>query len=528
MKNNNPEKGLTEKKTLPEKSSHGASLECGSLEYLDNEISKLRENVQNLKTHSRSNSSPVKNNSDIIYGSGDEKKQENLSILQLLPKEFQMAGALPKDKIGKCIDSKSTETAGMENMNEEISRNKSHTKLSGEMYKSLKKSLILNKKSRFDLGQLLPELNLSEKNISHLRRNIHLVNNSVKEVSGKNADELYTEQWEQLVQYSSMIPEKTTKDTKELLEEDSLADFIIDGNVNNIINQNNTISDIVPSENYVAEIYPSGFQGYSNNIPIDSPLYSLLIGYEELKTCSINLEKWIELIPDCRTELNYLLRKNNMKGLKKGEIINLKENLKIALSVLDELKIAMGEEKKTELPIHFKNKDIQELIEDLEALNREIYELSGKILPSEENETIIIDSLEEHIRKLPDEQFKTQNYLELEKIVSGFLNGTVSKAIFLETLNKMSELIEESTDKYKTLQIGDEELTREIFKANKIIYDALEDWQQGIVFMKDYLKTGDREDIYDGLKAILEASKKLVYIQYFARQVEKQAHLRSF
>jgi len=161
-------------------------------------------------------------------------------------------------------------------------------------------------------------------------------------------------------------------------------------------------------------------------------------------------------------------------------------------------------------------------------LNREIYELSGKILPSEENETIIIDSLEEYIRKLSDEQFKTQNYLELEKIVSGFLNGTVSKAIFLEALNKMSELIEESTDKYKTLQIGDEELTREIFKANKIIYEALEDWQQGILFMKDYLKTRDREDIYDGLKTILEASKKLVYIQYFARQVEKQAHLRSF
>ena len=473
----------------------------------NNEIQNLIKELKDMKKKSHSKLDEIKEDLDFIASPGQK--------LNLLPKEFKVEDNLPRD------------------INKEYKLSTEQYQFSSETSKNLKKSVDA-KKTRFNIDRLLPELDFPGENISRIRKSIEVVNNSVKEVFAEEK-EIAIDSWDQLLASSTEKFKTPTKDTRELDEEEIITNF----STFEIQESNREISD----ENFFStadsESYFPKFAEYSEDIPISSPLYNLLIGFEDLKAYNINIKKWEKIIIETEEELIYLLNKRKKTGLKEDEEESFEESLEQTLSILEELKIIIEEiitEKKVVFSLTEPAKrditletDIKELIDELKELNIKLNDITEKVsLYQEDSKNVDFNTPEEFIESLGEEEFKTPNYLHLERLAFSLMKREISPELFSGALNKVWEILEEINEKYNTLQIKDDEVTKEVFTANKIIYEALENWQQGILLLEDYLNSEDEKNVHDGLKMICEGNKKLIYIQYFEKKIKKQVELEKF
>ncbi|MEQ8171998.1 MAG: hypothetical protein ABRQ38_24105, partial [Candidatus Eremiobacterota bacterium] len=107
--------------------------------------------------------------------------------------------------------------------------------------------------------------------------------------------------------------------------------------------------------------------------PVESPLYSLLISYEELIAEKITTKDWIEQLMDSQEELYYLLEKID----EHSEDIDIDifdfytDLVQQAITMLEDLEIKYSEEEISE-------EQSREILEEIRHLNKEIYKYQGK------------------------------------------------------------------------------------------------------------------------------------------------------
>jgi len=294
----------------------------------------------------------------------------------------------------------------------------------------------------------------------------------------------------------------------------------------NHIKEEEKVKHFIQSKYYTPPI----IRQIKKTAPIDSPLYNLLISYEDFKSYKIELKDWIEKIFEGAEELNCLSGKiKRYEKRETSEIISLEKSINLTLSIIKELKATSEElEYNRHISRPREREEIKELLNELEEYNNRIYE-DLKTLPSEETDMeMSLKTWEEEMKTLPEAMYRTPNYIKLENIAFDFMRKVVSKEKYINFLITMKDLINQSREKYNFLQVMEHEVTLEVYRGSKFMCQALDIWDEGIIFLKNYINTQDENDIYDGLSLIYEGNKKLVFIQYFTRQIEKQAQIQNF
>jgi len=255
--------------------------------------------------------------------------------------------------------------------------------------------------------------------------------------------------------------------------------------------------------------------------PVESPLYSLLIGYEELAAEKITTKDWIEQLIDSQEELYYLLEKID----EHSEDIDIDifdfytELVQQAITILEDLEIKYSEE---EISLEQSRK----IIEEIRFLNKEIYKYQGTF-PVKENYDIK-DSIQEAYEKFQEEDYKTGNYIIIEEHIQQYLDGSISEEDFLDAIKKIKNVISSVEEQYENLPISQEELTLEVIRGDKLLTEGLMLWQEGLEIIEDciYCETKDKDMFREGLANIFTGNKRLVILQYFSEQIQRQVQLQ--
>ncbi|MEQ8224390.1 MAG: hypothetical protein ABRQ37_18870 [Candidatus Eremiobacterota bacterium] len=255
--------------------------------------------------------------------------------------------------------------------------------------------------------------------------------------------------------------------------------------------------------------------------PVESPLYSLLIGYEELAAEKITTKDWIEQLIDSQEELYYLLEKID----EHSEDIDIDifdfytELVQQAITILEDLEIKYSEEE-------ISQEQSRKIIEEIRFLNKEIYKYQGKF-PVKENYDIK-DSIQEAYEKFQEEDYKTGNYIIIEEHIQKYLDGSISEEDFLDAIKKIKNVISSVEEQYENLPISQEELTLEVIRGDKLLTEGLMLWQEGLEIIEDciYCETKDKDMFREGLANIFKGNKRLVILQYFSEQIQRQVQLQ--
>jgi hypothetical protein len=276
----------------------------------------------------------------------------------------------------------------------------------------------------------------------------------------------------------------------------------------------------LPVENYYENEEENHHKDYVSD-PVESPLYGLLISYEELAAEKITIKSWIEQLIDSEEELYYLLEKTdeNLEDID-IEIIDIYIDLiHQALNLIEDLEIKYSEE-------HISQEKSREIIEEIRYLNKEIYEIQEKISVKENYN--IKDSIQEAYEKFQEEDYKTGNYIIIEENIKNYLEGNVKEEDFLQIIKKIKNVISSVEEQYENLPISQEELTLEVIRGDKLLTEGLMLWLEGLDIIEDciYCETKDKEMFLEGLKNIFMGNKRLVILQYFSEQIQRQVQLQ--
>lgn len=274
----------------------------------------------------------------------------------------------------------------------------------------------------------------------------------------------------------------------------------------------------MPVENYYEE--EKNHRDYVSD-PVESPLYSLLISYEELAAEKITIKDWIEQLIDSQEELYYLLEKID----EHAEDIDIDifdfytDLVQQAITMLEDLEIKYSEE-------HISQEQSRKIIEEIRYLNKEIYKYQGKFSVKENYD--IKDSIHEAYEKFQEEDYKTDNYITMEENIQKYLDGTISEEDFLNAIKKIKNVISSVEDQYENLPISQEELTLEVIRGDKLLTEGLMLWLEGLEIIEDciYCETKDKDMFQEGLANIFMGNKRLVILQYFSEQIQRQVQLQ--
>ncbi|HPZ07467.1 MAG TPA: hypothetical protein PL110_05095 [Candidatus Eremiobacteraeota bacterium] len=259
--------------------------------------------------------------------------------------------------------------------------------------------------------------------------------------------------------------------------------------------------------------------------PIDSPLYSLLTGYQELQANKINSKEWLQKLIETEEELNYLLDKTE----------DYPEDIDVDMDKIDVYKklILRAIRVVEDLQIDFSEGDILEnkfkdSIKKIRNLNMDVYNLQQTLFTVKKEELNIKDSIQEAFEKFEEEDFRTSNYMLLEKDVQKYLQGCIKEEELLQTIKKMRTIIMNAQDQYDNLPVSQEELTLEVLRGDKLLTEGLMLWMDGLDILEDCAEDqiAEEEAFLDGLKYIFIGNKKLVILQYFSDQIQKQVQLQ--
>jgi len=278
---------------------------------------------------------------------------------------------------------------------------------------------------------------------------------------------------------------------------------------------------------------------YSEDIPLASPLYSLLTGYNDLKLYKIDFKLWLKKQDEAQEELNYLLNRLNLLDDERV-VEKLNELVNLAMTLVQELKLTCREIEKDKKRKNIyepldgicrqgeEDPEVKELAGELQDINLEIYNITKNIEPYEESKSLSATSIEEILNNIPESAYRTPVYVKLEQISLGFLRKEVRKEDFIKILEETGQLITDSMEKYQLLQVTNNEITLEVYRGNQLINEAFNLWHKGISSIKKFLSSRQEEDIHCGLKLVYEGTKKLVFLHYFSGQIEKQLQVQNF
>lgn len=278
---------------------------------------------------------------------------------------------------------------------------------------------------------------------------------------------------------------------------------------------------------------------YSEDIPLASPLYSLLTGYNDLKAYKIDFKLWLKKQDEAQEELNYLLNRLNLLDDERA-VEQLNELVNLAITLVQELKLTCRdiEKDKNRKRIYEpldgicrqgdEDPEVKELAGELQDINLEIYNITKNIEPYEESKSISVTSIEEILNNIPESAYRTPVYVKLEQICLGFLRKEVRKEDFIKILEETGQLITDSMEKYQLLQVTNNEITLEVHRGNQLINEAFNLWHKGISSIKKFLSSQNEEDIHSGLKFVYDGTKKLVFLHYFSDHIEKQLQVQNF
>jgi hypothetical protein len=278
---------------------------------------------------------------------------------------------------------------------------------------------------------------------------------------------------------------------------------------------------------------------YSEDVSLDSPLYSLLTGYKDLKSYKIDFKLWLKKQDESQEELNYLLNRLNLLDDERT-VEKLNELVNLSMTLVQELKFTCREiekdknRKKIYEPLDGicrqgeEDPEVKEIIGELQDINLEIYNVTKNLEPYEESDSVSITSIEEILNTIPESAYRTPVYVKLEQISLGFLRKEVRKEDFIKILEETGQLITDSMEKYQLLEVTNNEITLEVHRGGKLINEAFNLWNKGISSIKKFLSSQHEEDIHSGLKLIYDGTKKLVFLHYFSDQIEKQLQVQNF
>jgi len=252
--------------------------------------------------------------------------------------------------------------------------------------------------------------------------------------------------------------------------------------------------------------------------PVNSPLYSLLLSYEAFKEKKSDTKILMQGLLEGEEELNYLIDKieTSPDQNNRDEMEDMSDFITEALSILEELQsecMEEAEEDTVEL--------IYEYIGNLRKLNLNIYKLNEKIFKVKVGLSIN-DSIKDTLSRFTDEDYKTANYIVLEKGVNDFLSGNIEKDQLAYLVVNMRDVISNAQDQYETLPVSEDELTLEVLRGDKLLNEGFMGWLYGLELMEEGLEEKDEETLQEGLDYIFSGNKKLVLVQYFSDQVQKQ------
>ncbi|MEQ8167719.1 MAG: hypothetical protein ABRQ38_02395 [Candidatus Eremiobacterota bacterium] len=278
---------------------------------------------------------------------------------------------------------------------------------------------------------------------------------------------------------------------------------------------------------------------YSEDIPLASPLYTLLTGYNDLKAYKIDFKLWLKKQDEAHDELNYLLNRLNLLDDERL-IEQLNELVNLAITLVQELKLTCRdiEKDKNRKRIYEpldgicrqgeEDPEVKELAWELQDINLEIYNITKDIELYEESKSLSVTSIEEIFKNIPETACRTPVYVKLEQICLGFLRKEVRKEDFIKILEETGQLITDSMEKYQLLQVTSNEITIEVHRGNQLINEAFSLWHKGISSIKKFLSSQNEDDIHSGLKFVYEGTKKLVFLHYFSEHIEKQLQVQNF
>lgn len=424
--------------------------------------------------------------------------------------------------------------------------------LSHENYDDLNNNFNLSKKTRFDITKILPDLKPEKQKFGKLKRTFEIFNSSMERSSGRKTSELeepLDAEYEENIFHKSVKSSSSDEHKSEefLMDKIDKSSNLAQRGIKNIsyekglleqIKSKQTEYSMEPFSTISSEDFNRKEPEYSEVIPVSSPLYSLLMGYEDLKGYRINLTEWISEQSEIIEQIKHLADKNNIAGLDEENIEKLEELASSAVSVLEDLKTASHEvlsdwdrREVYEATGRYhgqgiEDSEVKEIIDELRDFNIEIYGIIKNAIYSETSAQSD-KNIELQIEEIPEEEYETQNYNLLKEKARDFVNKNILKEEFLAILNKSFEMVEETRERYHVLQVTEEEITMEVFKANQILLAGLEDWEQGLLFLKEYISSKNKDDISEGLKTIYEGNKKLVFMKYYAAHVRKQAERQS-
>lgn len=250
--------------------------------------------------------------------------------------------------------------------------------------------------------------------------------------------------------------------------------------------------------------------------PVNSPLYGMLLVYEGFKLEKKDIKILIQGLLEGEEELNYLLDKIETSTARNAKMEELSELILEALNIIEEMQLEFSDVKEEE-----KEEIIEEYIKNLRDINLNIYRLNKEVFSSGSGFTVT-DSIKDAIEKFSDEDFKTTNYISIEKGVNDFLAGDMDKDQLLYLLVNMRDVIATAQEQYESLPVSEDELTLEVLRGDKLLNEGFSSWIYGLELIEESLDEKDEETLYEGLDYIFNGNKKLVLVQYFSEQVRRQ------
>jgi len=274
----------------------------------------------------------------------------------------------------------------------------------------------------------------------------------------------------------------------------------------------------IPVENYYKE--DKNHTDYVSD-PVESPLYSLLISYEELGAQKITKKDWIDQLIDSQEDLYYFLEKidEHSEDIDIETFDTCTDLVQQAITLLEDFEIKYSEG-------HISHEESREIIEEIRYLNKEIYKLQGKFSVKENYD--IKDSIQEAYEKFQEEDYKTGNYIIIEEHVQKYLDGSINEEDLLNIIKKIKNVISSVEEQYENLPISQEELTLEVLRGDKLLTEGLMLWLEGLEIIEDsiYCETKDKDMFQEGLANIFAGNKRLVILQYFSEQIQRQVQLQ--
>ncbi|MEQ8187176.1 MAG: hypothetical protein ABRQ39_04335 [Candidatus Eremiobacterota bacterium] len=272
----------------------------------------------------------------------------------------------------------------------------------------------------------------------------------------------------------------------------------------------------IPVENYYKE--EKNHTDYVSD-PVESPLYSLLISYEELGAQKISKKDWIDQLIDSQEDLYYFLEKidEHSEDIDIETFDTCTDLVQQAITLLEDFEIKYSEG-------HISHEESREIIEEIRYLNKEIYKLQGKFSAKENYD--IKDSIQEAYEKFQEEDYKTGNYIIIEEHVQKYLEGSINEEDLLNIIKKIKNVISSVEEQYENLPISQEELTLEVLRGDKLLTEGLMLWLEGLEIIEDSIYCETKDMFQEGLANIFAGNKRLVILQYFSEQIQRQVQLQ--